>query len=793
MAGSNFSFSIPSSPAAYVNDVAAVPITLPPALTGQYEINAHLLKNGQPVGSDCLNYTVGEPGTAINPASPNLKSSADVAGIEQAHQFGQRLFRSNYNLTSCYDDKIYPPTMATAPVCPTAMISDTTAAGALAKQYGMDYEIQLGSAGKAKDLLDGGEAVFAHLVQQLVALNPGVNNWECWNEPDTNTFSGGTDYVNRALIGCHQGVKAANPSNIVIGGSFSSMTPTSGVWTQFLATGLPYVDEIGLHTYTGHNRSFEEQGYIIPANYSTNGEVGIIQQFQAEFASAGFHGKIRDTEQGFWVNGPYNSYTQGDRLIRKQILERSIGITDTANFLNHADYTIDGVLFTLIHAGSLTTGGAASGIYADKLYNRPFVAWLPTGTPHTYAAEFGPTTGNPGNIVVTWSDDINVNVVPSLSGGGSLSVTDEFGQVSSINSGSNLVLTGSVQYISVPSSSSLSLTPSQPFSPNLISSAKGTTAIASSSWNCGTFSLTPERAIDGISDIQGHGNICDTSTSTLWVGGNGDPSPTLTFTLPSAQTINRIYVSSQGLGSVEVGLRDYTISFDTGSGSFGNQINVSGQYFAHNNLINMPIPLSVKRIQISNMDINYSGYGDGLPPVFWTSTFSQSTPTIYEVEAYGPGTTTNPDTTPPSVVLTSPTANSSVQNSTAVTVNSTDNIGVSKVELYVDSALIATINSAPYNFSWNTNTYSNGIHNLSVKAYDASGNVASTTPINITVANVISSNLGDVNGDGHDTLTDLSILLSHYGSSGVHNQGDLDNNGVINLTDLSTLLSHFGT
>lgn len=54
---------------------------------------------------------------------------------------------------------------------------------------------------------------------------------------------------------------------------------------------------------------------------------------------------------------------------------------------------------------------------------------------------------------------------------------------------------------------------------------------------------------------------------------------------------------------------------------------------------------------------------------------------------------------------------------------------------------------------------------------------------------------GDVNGDGVVDLTDLAILLSHFGtSSGASlENGDLNGDEVVDLTDLAILLSQFGT
>jgi hypothetical protein len=52
---------------------------------------------------------------------------------------------------------------------------------------------------------------------------------------------------------------------------------------------------------------------------------------------------------------------------------------------------------------------------------------------------------------------------------------------------------------------------------------------------------------------------------------------------------------------------------------------------------------------------------------------------------------------------------------------------------------------------------------------------------------------GDLNSDCHVTITDLSILLSHYGQSATSSQGDINNDGTCNILDLSLLLSHYGT
>src|SRR5262249_54869214 len=70
-----------------------------------------------------------------------------------------------------------------------------------------------------------------------------------------------------------------------------------------------------------------------------------------------------------------------------------------------------------------------------------------------------------------------------------------------------------------------------------------------------------------------------------------------------------------------------------------------------------------------------------------------------------------------------------------VTADASDNVGVTRVELRVDGAVVATDTSAPYAWTWNSTTVPDGAHALSTAAYDAAGNVTVSADVNVTVQN----------------------------------------------------------
>jgi hypothetical protein len=89
----------------------------------------------------------------------------------------------------------------------------------------------------------------------------------------------------------------------------------------------------------------------------------------------------------------------------------------------------------------------------------------------------------------------------------------------------------------------------------------------------------------------------------------------------------------------------------------------------------------------------------------------------------------------PSVAITSPQHNTTVNGSLTVSVSAVDERGLDRVELYVDGALLSSDTVSPYTFAWDTYAYDNSDHELIAVAYDTAGNNDRSSAITVTVAN----------------------------------------------------------
>jgi chitodextrinase len=93
------------------------------------------------------------------------------------------------------------------------------------------------------------------------------------------------------------------------------------------------------------------------------------------------------------------------------------------------------------------------------------------------------------------------------------------------------------------------------------------------------------------------------------------------------------------------------------------------------------------------------------------------------------------DDAPPSASVDAPAAGATVSGTTTVPTSSSDNVGVTKVELYVDGTLAGTSSSGSATFPWDTTNLPDGTHWLYARAYDAARNYGTTEVTSVRVDN----------------------------------------------------------
>ncbi|HEU5138007.1 MAG TPA: glycoside hydrolase family 6 protein [Steroidobacteraceae bacterium] len=118
-----------------------------------------------------------------------------------------------------------------------------------------------------------------------------------------------------------------------------------------------------------------------------------------------------------------------------------------------------------------------------------------------------------------------------------------------------------------------------------------------------------------------------------------------------------------------------------------------------------------------------------------TFTGTNNAPTAFTLNGTAcNGGTTNPpvDTTPPTVMITSPTSGQQVSSPVNIAATASDNVAVSRVEFRVDGVLANSDTTAPYGF---TSTLGAGSHTVQAQAFDTANppNAASTAVIPFTV------------------------------------------------------------
>jgi thermitase len=91
------------------------------------------------------------------------------------------------------------------------------------------------------------------------------------------------------------------------------------------------------------------------------------------------------------------------------------------------------------------------------------------------------------------------------------------------------------------------------------------------------------------------------------------------------------------------------------------------------------------------------------------------------------------DGSAPAVTITAPTDGAKVKGlwNLKVKVGASDDVGVSRVELYADGKLVGTSSYAPATFTWSVRKAAAGAHVFQAYAYDAAGNIGRSSHVTV--------------------------------------------------------------
>jgi subtilisin family serine protease len=117
------------------------------------------------------------------------------------------------------------------------------------------------------------------------------------------------------------------------------------------------------------------------------------------------------------------------------------------------------------------------------------------------------------------------------------------------------------------------------------------------------------------------------------------------------------------------------------------------------------------------------------------------------------------DVTAPAVQVSEPRAGAHLRGAVTLTATGTDDIGVAKVEFFVDGVLLSTDTVAPWGAVWDTAGYP-GAHVLTAKAVDAAQNATTSGAVTVVIDNIAPTVTLTAPSSG-DTIAGVTTLAAN--------------------------------
>ncbi|MBL0744654.1 Ig-like domain-containing protein [Chryseolinea lacunae] len=122
--------------------------------------------------------------------------------------------------------------------------------------------------------------------------------------------------------------------------------------------------------------------------------------------------------------------------------------------------------------------------------------------------------------------------------------------------------------------------------------------------------------------------------------------------------------------------------------------------------------------------------------IFLKAQFVLAISTIFVLSSCSDQNEPSPNVIPPEVILSTSTHSTTLWNTVKLTVTSTSDKGIDKVELKIDGVAVGVSTTSPYEFSWDTRNATDGLHTATVTVTDKSGD-EKITEFKLTVQNTL--------------------------------------------------------
>jgi chitodextrinase len=285
-----------------------------------------------------------------------------------------------------------------------------------------------------------------------------------------------------------------------------------------------------------------------------------------------------------------------------------------------------------------------------------------------------------------------------------------------------------------------------------------------------------------------NGTQIATPATTSYTDTGLTPNTTYTYTIAANDAAGN--TSSQSTGVAAATLPDTTVPSTPGTPTLGTRTmtSISMNWTASTDDVAV-VGYKVFRNGTQIATSNTTSYSDtGLAPGTTYTYAIAATDAAGNTSAQSTASlATLPDTQAP----TAPSAlNVTSKTATSISLTwtgSTDNVAVTGYKIYRNGAATAVATVAATTFT-DVGLSGNTSYSYQVSAIDAAGN-ESTKSTAFAVTTAVN---GDLNGDGHVNVFDLSIFLNHWQETGANIPEDFNNDGVVNIFDLSIMLTNYG-